>query len=60
MTVKEARRLSTGQAVYYKGELYGVVTNIKFSSAFIQFDGRATALEIPHDQMQDIEKAGNK
>lgn len=57
MTVKEARRLSTGQSVYYKGEVWGTVNVLKFASVLIQFEGRATCLEIPHDQMQDIELA---
>lgn len=56
MTVKEARRLTVGDKVLYKGELHGIVTSIKLNSAYFWWEGRRTALEVPHDQMCDIER----
>lgn len=55
MTITQARRLQVGDGVVYSGTIRGVVLIVKMNSTVIQWaDG--PALDIPHDQMQLIEK----
>jgi hypothetical protein len=56
MTIKEARRLQTGQSVTYKGVIEGIVVALGLDSVKIQWQQGGPCAFIEHKDMADIEK----